>query len=264
MAWTVTALAATAVAALGLGGAALAAEDGPYPVWWSPSLELDSLDVIEERLARKLWPDGDGIEVYEGGRKSGEIKVADTCASTIQLSDAGYWALPWHDYKVHLFQLARCRAIQMLERAAPARKSFVRDFITDREAVDYLSAMVRVPMSCDWLCRQHMANGKRIAWSQLEDILNVDFGTDYKMMVRTDTTRTEIEILARADFNADGSEDLLVLADTYATEGRWGGAEIYVLTREASDEIMRVLNADEYLCPDYTCQNYYNYPEVLR
>ena len=46
--------------ALGLSGAS--AEDGPYPVWWSPTLELDSLDQIDARLAREIWPgDPEGL-----------------------------------------------------------------------------------------------------------------------------------------------------------------------------------------------------------
>ena len=43
--------------ALGLPAAAAEGESGPYPIWWSPSLELDSLDRIDARLQRPLWPD---------------------------------------------------------------------------------------------------------------------------------------------------------------------------------------------------------------
>ncbi len=45
-----------AVVAMVVPSIVVAAEDGPYPVWWSPALELDSLDAIDARLAREIWP----------------------------------------------------------------------------------------------------------------------------------------------------------------------------------------------------------------
>ena len=39
---------------LGVFGPATATEDGPYPVWWSPILEVESLDHIDARLERAL------------------------------------------------------------------------------------------------------------------------------------------------------------------------------------------------------------------
>jgi hypothetical protein len=50
-------------------GAAVATESDaqpPYPVWWSPVLELDSLDAIDARLARALWEhDPEGMTLYK-------------------------------------------------------------------------------------------------------------------------------------------------------------------------------------------------------
>jgi hypothetical protein len=41
---------------IGLSGAAVD-ESGPYPIWWSPALKLESIDQLEVRLQRPLWPD---------------------------------------------------------------------------------------------------------------------------------------------------------------------------------------------------------------
>ena len=37
--------------ALTFAGHVLAAEEGPYPVWWSAELELDSLDQVESDIS---------------------------------------------------------------------------------------------------------------------------------------------------------------------------------------------------------------------
>ncbi len=75
--------------ALGLSGAS--AEDGPYPVWWSPVLELDSLDHIDARLERALWPgatQGLPLHKYEGDT---ELEVwANSCSEFMALTQSGY------------------------------------------------------------------------------------------------------------------------------------------------------------------------------
>ena len=87
-----TAILAAAALALGCAGAGRAAEEGPYPIWWSPLLELESLDRIDARLDRETWPGANDFMVYKevGGERVGAIM--DTCAKTIELSDAGYYA----------------------------------------------------------------------------------------------------------------------------------------------------------------------------
>ena len=51
-----------------LGQPVTAAEPAPYPVWWSHKLELKSIEGVEERLQRDLWPDfPEGLDLYMCG-----------------------------------------------------------------------------------------------------------------------------------------------------------------------------------------------------
>ena len=57
--------------------------DGPYPVWWSPTLELDSLDAIDQRLNQQVLP-GEPLEYAQWDlyktTNGDEVKVtATTC-----------------------------------------------------------------------------------------------------------------------------------------------------------------------------------------
>ncbi len=57
-------------ASLAFGKGAVAATEPdaepPYPIWWSPVLELDSLEAIDARLHRALWPgDDEGMTLYK-------------------------------------------------------------------------------------------------------------------------------------------------------------------------------------------------------
>ena len=127
------------MAALTLAGAGTvrAAEEGPYPIWWSPALELESLDDIDARLDRELYPGASDFKIYGWDGDDPIPAVMDTCAKTIELSEAGYQAPYNHSFKAQWSFLAWCRAIDLLKSAKPANQSYVRDFRLDRGAVNY-------------------------------------------------------------------------------------------------------------------------------
>jgi hypothetical protein len=71
-------------------------------------------------------------------------------------------------------------------------------------------------------------------------------------------------VLAQADFNADAVEDLLLLSSGGSISGTGSWSELFLITRSGSDQVLWIVNADQYLCPDYQCQPSYDYPEALR
>jgi len=249
---------------LGAAGGALSAEESPYPVWWSPVLELESLDHIDQRLERKLWHHGGEIEVSKGAYDRAKSKIVDTCVSAIELSEKGYWGRGNHNHKILLLQLAKCRAIEMLKRARPAQVSYVRDFVLDRGALGYLPAMVGIAPSCSGRCWQYAANEKRIAWSKVETFLSMNVKRSRELQVETEGWSDWIEILARADFNGDGLEDIVLINNSGATQGTYGATNVFLLSREAPEGVMRVLDAERYLCPKYQCDADYDFSDILR
>ncbi len=100
-------IAALTVLWLGVFGPATATEDGPYPVWWSPALELDSLDAIDARLERELWKgDSDGMQLI---KSEGDTRLevwANSCNEFFALTEAGYHGRGSRGYKVQLITAA--------------------------------------------------------------------------------------------------------------------------------------------------------------
>lgn len=81
--------------------------DGPYPVWWSAELELDSLDQVEARLHRALWPDSpEGLKLYKGQGAGLMTAQARNCESLIRLSEEGYYGGGSPDIFVQNYQLS--------------------------------------------------------------------------------------------------------------------------------------------------------------
>lgn len=261
-------LIATVVVALclGRGAAGWAGEDATYPIWWSPSLELESLDKIDERLGEPLYSSGSGFTLYDADRGNRTEAIADSCKSLDRLLDEGYSAFLMHRIRFLLVVMAKCHAIEMLGEAQPAKKSHVRDFKLDADSIEYLPAMANLSPSCDFRCRQYVANERRISWKKFEPrgILSVDAKSEYQMEVKTPGVDLKMEIVARGDFNRDGLEDLLLKVIAGATGGTWGWTELSLLSRESPDGVLWMLDAEQGLCRRYECEVEYDYPEALR
>ena len=359
------------VSFLACGSFTKAGEYAPYPIWWSPSLELESLDMIDERLKKKFWPDREGgIPVYKGEWPGESDAFVDSCDSFNKLKSEGYYArsnldvkslykrvttcfileelrqakpsptsyvediklspellnylpamvnpaascdflcrqhvanerrIPWskfevmrflnvkvdHEHRMEVLTESKHLNLEIMARAdfnddgvqethhfelrqaKPSPTSYVEDIKLSPELLNYLPAMVNPAASCDFLCRQHVANERRIPWSKFEVMrfLNVKVDHEHRMEVLTESKHLNLEIMARADFNDDGVQDLLLWVHAGATEGRGGTTTFFKLSRGASDDVLHVLNADDYLCSIETyhpCDESYDYPSILQ
>jgi hypothetical protein len=263
---------------LAFAGPGLAVESDPYPIWWSEKLRLESLEQIEARLEKPFWDNG-GYTVSKGRGDARTESTVDNCNTRKRLFEEGYSAeAPEQYFEVYLW--AVCDALEKLATAKPADRSFVRNFVFDRNALDLLPAIVGGAESCGFLCRLKWANERGDTWTQLEDSLFKQHaredlsmsisGQTRSTIVEDDKTatilfeyveeipieetkttiwsysvdRNPLEILAYGDFNEDGLEDMLMR--------RQGARSVYVLTRDTPDAVFHVLNAGEHLCPKYT------------
>ena len=237
------------------------AEDGPFPVWWSPVLELESLDAIDARLAREIWKgDTEGLRLM---KIENDIRVevrAVNCIDLERLVEAGYHGIGSLGDWLQKYQLARCHAIEMLGTAVPAQQSFLRNFNLDVETVNYMPAAVALKLSCDMMCRDAVANERRIPLSRVREILLVQIYSATEMKFWLFDWYVRLTILGFADFNRDGIDDMLVLSSAGSNTGRGSWADLFLLTREASNAVLYVLNFDK---PSYwNCQCEESYEDI--
>ena len=251
---------------LGRGAPTWAEEAAPYPIWWSLSLELESLDQIDERLERNLWHNDDGFRLFVGIGKNRTTVIAHSCADIRRYEKEGSGAIDSPDIYLWRTVYRECVPIERLRDARPARTSHVTNFVLDAGALDYLPALVTLSASCDCWCRLYAANQRRIPLSKFEDgrLLKARPINDYQIEVKTEHSIIQIEILARADFNGDGWEDLFMKTDTKSKEGRWGDDTTFMATRDSPDDVLWVLDADRFLCRKYKCDAHYDAPPALR
>jgi len=248
---------------LTVAGSALG-EEPPYPVWWSPVLELDSLDDIDARLRQAEWPESGGLPLAKGMGEAREETSAVNCIELERLVADGFYGIGSNGYGIQLYTQALCRGIEAMRRAQPAETSYLREFVLDEEAIHLLPAMVDISPSCDYRCRQWVANERRIPLSRFEPVIRVTVKSDEEMRIRTIDWVSIVTILGRGDFDGDGLDNLLVLIDGGSMSGTWGGAALYLLARDAADRVLFVAEELTNNCDDYQCQATYDDLPILR
>ena len=240
-------------AALAFAAPGRAAEDGPYPVWWSAALELDSLDQVETRLRLALWPHfPEGLKLYKGQGAAQMTAQARNCNSLIRLTEEGYYGGGSPDIFVQNYQLSVCQAVDLFSHARPTRVSYLRDFVLNKDAVNHLPAMVNIYAACSFVCRAFYANRRGVPLAKFVEIERLKVSDKNRLIVWTVGWRIEMTLVARGDFTSDGLDDILLMSSGGATKGTMGGAELYLLTRDEPDAVLRVIDPEKHLCPDYT------------
>lgn len=274
------------------GPAALAGEDAPYPVWWSPELGLESLDDIEwkleESFPRTRWYEvvtHDVQLIYtdelidkddpERGYFQGlediniERRTINDCLSLITWRDQGFGVFDgspfsYHASRLDSFYSGYCYTLSALKDAKPSKKSFLRDFAFDEDAIDYIPPMIRLGWRCRGLNEFLRANRDGVPWRDFRhgyytkglpnvrltviDQKSISFDLIFEISswypdYIAETVR--IIITGQADFNGDGWDDLLIRREYgKRLEGEIVplSSALYVVTRKETDSVLRVVD----------------------
>ncbi len=247
MCWIALAILAIALSLWGATRPAAGAEE--FPVWWSPKLEVESLDKIDERLSRK-FPVGGQIEARRVRDGVDETALMDSCATTRRLADAGFEGIP---YALQIVILAECRAIELLSDIRPAQRSFVHDFLLDETAIPFLPIMFSLLADCFTLRERQSLNADHAPLTDTKRIEAVQVLPADRLRFRTKTEETTIEILSRGDMTGDGLADLTVRLISSFTGGTGGGTDLFVVSRDKPDGVLFVVEEDAggHVCPNY-------------
>ena len=245
------ALAILAVA-LSIWGAARPAAAEEFPLWWSPKLDVESLDKVDERLSRKFHIHGQ-LEAERERDGVRETALMDSCATTKRLADAGFEGTP---YVFQVAILAECRAIELLADIRPAERSFVHDFVLDETAIPFLPIMFNAFSQCATLRDQRVLNAAHAPLTDAEnigEIESVQVLSDGRLRFNTLAVRTTIELLSRGDMNGDGSADLTVRLTGSYIGGMGRGTSLFVVSRDGPQEVLYVIEED---AGNHVCKNY--------
>jgi hypothetical protein len=247
--WPLTA----AIAVLSVAAARSQSRDDAgftYPVWLSPALEMGSLAEIESRLARQMDTD-ERIEVTRNGAAASR-QPARNCNSMLTLAAQGYKPDAGVDNYLYVIQKTTCDAIVLLRQARPGRQSYVRTFTLSEVALRYLPARIDPSAACGGDGKPAAADLNTTSWRDYfandgngggsRSRLNVAVRNQSEMTVKLPNAEITFELLARADLNDDGYEDLIVRVSRDLSATVTGAATVFVMARDTPDGLLRVLD----------------------
>jgi hypothetical protein len=130
---------------------------------------------------------------------------------------------------------ANCAALKKFEQGHPAPKSNFPSNLTKSLVADFPAAAVP-PVSNDDL---EMRGDQTMKHFEKALVVELCGGNEAKASTATDQWR--YYVLARADFDGDGFEDLLIRVDWGSLEGSGSGSEAFVLAKPTADGPVKVI-----------------------
>jgi len=140
----------------------------------------------------------------------------------------------------------RCRAIEQLGKATPARADHLGKFTLDNARLAELPAILH-PLAGprDVVARLQKASDDGVSWKKWDGSVHVVPGYGERVGVVGKDVDCFLQVLGRGDLDGDGVEDLVLLRSGGGRRGSWRSISAFVMTRRGPGqrvEVLRELN----------------------
>jgi hypothetical protein len=215
------------------------AHTGPTPlaVRWTKALNLASLADIDRKLAEPVVIEGGGELVLKHDHQA-PCKVT-TGREYLDAIAAGYYPLTTYDLTMESWFKRATEPLVLLQKARPAQESFVAAIDLRKDPLSLLPPTLG-PWAEGAERRQNEAleaAGK--PWKAAYPRTVIEQAKQDRITLVTQGSRTIIEILAWADFDGDGTEDLLLAVNHSATAGSYRSYEFQIVGRKDPKATLR-------------------------
>lgn len=204
-----------------------------WPVQWNSKLHVTSRAEVPHRLADP-WS-----EPLPVSRPADKAKaVMNNCVTYFDLTRQGYQATPVRDQQR---EGAICHALQALQQAVPAQRSFLPGPPFTEHIADVLPPEAGLIISEDDRRRLTDAKSKGLSLAEADPIHRIRIQTGEKVLIEGPDWGIRLEFYARGDFNGDGVEDLLVKTTGWLTEGSYQVIRLLLLTQLTEKGILKLI-----------------------
>jgi len=206
-----------------------------YPVQWFPGYAMNDM------LAKKA-PLHDQHDVQALLDKPWDFSYKLTNLQTHQVFNADRCSqilpdLPQLETYRHfesrsfMYLTALCVATESIAKARPARYSALSTFKLDAELPQHVPKNLALIISVsEW--KKIAQNKKIVSWAQAETVKFVSKDGEYRAKYAMIGAYQEISLIARGDFNHDGVEDLLLLAQSHVVGGTYAAHRLFWVTKK--------------------------------
>ena len=202
-------------------------------ITWSPDLHLKSLDEIPTRLRAPVLEGSKDLRLVNGTTS----RRVSSCDEYLKAVRAGFHPANNYENKIAATFVFECFVLRDLQHARPvtSRNSY-------HWSADSLTQLppVLVPGAREVTNAASRAGKRGESWKDFNSGLKIT-KIDGDLLLAEDADYLySLQILARADFNADGAEDLAVYGTAQGKHSTWSHAEYFILSPAASGKLARV------------------------
>lgn len=144
------------------------------------------------------------------------------------------------DMSAYIELAIMCQAAQILEKAHPAKSSFIHDYQLTESTPEDWPAGVALEISSKERDRK-LANRQGKRWSDVNQIERRKIDSPFDATFYHQGAVQEISLVGRGDFNDDGIEDLLITSRDSVVGGDYFNFRLFSLTKTQGDKSWRLL-----------------------
>lgn len=204
----------------------------------APDSKSLSVDQLSEQLSQS-WATGIALQDSDGSNSF----VANNCMDIVNVGDDLEPVRP-SEFTPYQILRTQCQAVALIVDAIPATRSCVDKLSFDESMVDLFPKDLAFITSRNEKARVQEDVGIS-SWSDVNPIQSVESINEEKWVLSIPGGRQEVTLMAKADFNADGDEDILLRIVNQVETGSYTHAALYILTRTEAPEDYRLIRSFE-------------------
>lgn len=210
-----------------------------HSIWWSPDLELRSIAGVQAKLDEAVPLDSGLVLTMTKDRD--EMDVSN-CSEFLHALDGGFGPATNLASKLESAFIGRCYTLFYLQRAKAATRSYIGRRTWSASDLSIYPPLLQFGEGAV-LDKVRQAQNQGQSWQSFDPKISVERIDNRSLTLSARGTRASytVEIMATADFNGDGVEDIAVSGCANAIRGTFGACEFYILTRLSDSAAMRVI-----------------------
>lgn len=179
-----------------------------------------------------------GVEMTTPSRKKTMIY---TCQEWKKSRTAGDYSATTYDMAMEGSLIHTCGILFELQKARLSVRSFINNPTVDLDSPNLLPAEMLAFIPED---AEKSARLRHLTVAQVMPQKDIEKASSDELVLSYGGLKQEFWEAARADFNGDGTEDILVLTAGQAEGGTMGYSDYFVLTRTGPSDPLKIIQTD--------------------
>lgn len=175
--------------------------------------------------------------------ESSDSVVARSCTDILE-SEGPLEPIKPSEFSAYQLLNGQCQAAALISNARPSTRSCINDLVFDSSLPEKLPKDLAFVASTSEKDRI-LSDGSIFSWSDAQEIQSVEASDAGDLVISVPGGKQVVTLMATADFNADGVEDILLRVANEVEAGSYSHTIFYALTKTGAGEDYRVINALE-------------------